>query len=219
MSLPNGLVRYTLSRSWPPIIAPFEMVAKTPDQAWSKFCAQKFSGLKPDRSEWDISVSADQGMPDDDGPVRIDPASLDDVPDVSSEDVPATVLAVLETIVTRVEEFGEPTAEEMQSLLEYIWIVGRRAVDASQSWDEDTRWEDTRWDGNNHISLATGSQWNHETLYRSRKGRYYLVLNSQWQGSTRSADFLSREDAATWILAMGHELPDDLAELHRRDTD
>lgn len=79
---------------------------------------------------------------------------------------------------------------------------------ASQSWDEDTRW-----DGNNHISLATGSQWNHETLYRSRKGRYYLVRNSQWQGSTRSADFLSREDAATWILAMGHELPDDLAEL------
>lgn len=128
MSLPNGLVRYTLSRSWPPIIAPFEMVAKTPDQAWSKFCAQKFSALKPDRSEWDISVSADQGMPDDDGPVRIDPASLDDVPE--------TALAVLDTIVQRVEEIDVQTAEEcwdeLMEIVNYIRIVGRRAVDAAK---------------------------------------------------------------------------------------
>jgi hypothetical protein len=50
---------------------------------------------------------------------------------------------------------------------------------AKKSWDEDTRW-----DGHNHISKATGSQWEHEKLYRSRKGRYYVEHTSQWQGST-----------------------------------
>lgn len=76
---------------------------------------------------------------------------------------------------------------------------------ASESWDEDTRWN-----GNNHISVATGSQWNHETLYRSRKGRYYVVHDSQWQGSTPSAEFISDTEAAAWILANGGELPADL---------
>jgi hypothetical protein len=27
------------------------------------------------------------------------------------------------------------------------------------------------WDGSNQISKATGSQWNHETLYRSARGQ------------------------------------------------
>ncbi|HUX16828.1 MAG TPA: hypothetical protein VMW52_10175 [Phycisphaerae bacterium] len=39
--------------------------------------------------------------------------------------------------------------------------------------------EDTRWDGHNHISLNTGSQWAHQTLHRSRKGRYWLECSSQ----------------------------------------
>ncbi len=76
---------------------------------------------------------------------------------------------------------------------------------ARQRWDEATEW-----DGRNHISRATGSQWEHETLYRSHKGRYYIVHTSQWQGSLPYAGWQSRQEAAGWLLANGHELPDDL---------
>lgn len=78
---------------------------------------------------------------------------------------------------------------------------------AAAKWDEGTYWN-----GNNHISRATGSQWNHETLYRSSKGRYYIVSGSQWQGSTDSARFVTDEEAASWLSLMSHEIPEDLYE-------
>ncbi len=76
---------------------------------------------------------------------------------------------------------------------------------AQESWDEATEW-----DGNNHISKATGSQWNHETLYKSRKGRYYVEHSSQWQGSRPHVEWVSPEEAARWFLHNNHELPDEL---------
>jgi hypothetical protein len=76
---------------------------------------------------------------------------------------------------------------------------------SAQEWEEDTDWN-----GNNHISRATGSQWNHETLYRSSKGRYYIVSTSQWQGSLDAARWVTREEAARWLLLMEHDLPADL---------
>ncbi|MCR4340115.1 MAG: hypothetical protein NUW01_09565 [Gemmatimonadaceae bacterium] len=79
---------------------------------------------------------------------------------------------------------------------------------ASAEWAEETDWN-----GNNHISRATGSQWEHETLYRSRRGRYYTVHTSQWQGSTPRAEWVSPEAATRWLLLMGHDLPEDLAAL------
>ena len=79
---------------------------------------------------------------------------------------------------------------------------------ATQEWEEDTRW-----DGNNHISIATGSQWAHQALYRSRKGRYYLENTSQWQGSTPSAEWVSNRSAASWLLANNHEIPEELAQV------
>jgi len=79
---------------------------------------------------------------------------------------------------------------------------------AAAHWDEDLEWN-----GNNHISKATGSQWEHETLYKSSKGRYYVVHSSQWQGSTDHAEEISQIDAVTWILQNGHDLPEDLAGL------
>ena len=72
--------------------------------------------------------------------------------------------------------------------------------------------EESDWNGNNHISRATGSQWEHETLYKSTKGRYYVEHVSQWQGSLPYAFFLSPEAAALWLLNNGHPLPEDLAE-------
>lgn len=77
-----------------------------------------------------------------------------------------------------------------------------------------TSWrEDTYWDGHNHVSKATGSQWDHETLYRSRKGRYYIEHTSQWQGRRPHVEWVSREEAARWLLAQGEELPEDLKDL------
>ena len=73
--------------------------------------------------------------------------------------------------------------------------------------------EGTRWDGNNNISVATGTQWNHETLYRSRKGRYYIEHTSQWQGSSPSAEWVSNEAAVRWLLANAREVPTELSSL------
>ncbi len=81
-------------------------------------------------------------------------------------------------------------------------------ANASESWEEDTRW-----DGNNHISVATGSQWNHQTLYRSRRGRFYIVHTSQWQGSLPSAEWVSEREAVRWLLANNEEVPAELAAL------
>jgi hypothetical protein len=79
---------------------------------------------------------------------------------------------------------------------------------AAQSWSETTDW-----DGNNRISRATGSQWNHQTLYLSSKGRYYLVHSSQWQGSLPHAEIVSNEAAAAWLVNNDREVPAELAAL------
>lgn len=83
-----------------------------------------------------------------------------------------------------------------------------KTENATQKWEEGTRW-----DGNNHISVATGSQWNHQTLYRSRKGRYYIEHTSQYQGSLPHTEWISNHEAARWLLANEEELPAELAAL------
>ncbi len=77
---------------------------------------------------------------------------------------------------------------------------------AKKSWEEDTRWN-----GRNRVSVATGSQWEHQELHLSAKGNYYIESWSQWQGSTPSCEFVSAEQAAHWLLANNHDLPADLA--------
>ena len=79
---------------------------------------------------------------------------------------------------------------------------------ASQTWNESKYW-----DGNNNVSTATGSQWLHQQLYKSRKGRYYIEHTSQWQGSRAHVEWVSLEEAARWLLHNEHQLPDDLKHL------
>ncbi len=76
---------------------------------------------------------------------------------------------------------------------------------AGAAWDEATDW-----DGRNHISRNTGSQWDHETLYLSRKGHYYIVSESQWQGSLPSARFVSDQEAAQWLALNDQDMPAEL---------
>lgn len=69
------------------------------------------------------------------------------------------------------------------------------------------------WDGRNHIGRATGSQREHETLYKSSKGRWYIESYSDWQGSVPSARYISETEACAWLLKNDHKLPKDLLAL------
>ncbi len=72
-------------------------------------------------------------------------------------------------------------------------------------------WEEERdWDGRNTVCRATGSQTDYQHLYQSRKGRYYLVKASQWDNIPITAEWLSSQEAAKWLLLNDHELPEDL---------
>lgn len=57
--------------------------------------------------------------------------------------------------------------------------------------------ESTRFDGNNRISTATGSQWDHQSLYRTKKGAWILHCWSQQQGAVD--DILSIDDQAAFV--------------------
>lgn len=79
---------------------------------------------------------------------------------------------------------------------------------AKQSWEEATDF-----DGSNQISRATGSQWAHETLRESRKGRFYVEHWSNYQGSRPHAEWISEEAAVRWLLLNDNDVPERLAHL------
>jgi hypothetical protein len=70
--------------------------------------------------------------------------------------------------------------------------------------------ERTRWDGRNHVSLATGSQWEHETLFRTPGGSWILHRWSQWQGSRPTYEEIDAATAAAWLVRNGYEPHPDL---------
>ena len=78
-------------------------------------------------------------------------------------------------------------------------------ADAAERWDESSRW-----DGSNKISLATGSQWDHERLYQTSSGHWIIVPWSQYQGRNPEAHVISAEEAARWLVRNEHELPEEL---------
>ena len=71
--------------------------------------------------------------------------------------------------------------------------------------------ENTRFDGSNHISVNTGSQWNHQALYCTAGGAWVVNHWSQYQGSDESWDRVTAEEAVAWLIANDHELPETLA--------
>jgi hypothetical protein len=93
-----------------------------------------------------------------------------------------------------------------------------------QQLTDDSRWfdreaavccveEGSRWNGNNHISLATGSQWDHEEMWLSRKGLLVIHTWSQYQGSSESWYAVTAEQAAEWLVRNerdGDDLPEGL---------
>lgn len=71
--------------------------------------------------------------------------------------------------------------------------------------------EETRWDGSNHISLATGTQWSHEVLYCTAGKKWILHCWSQWQGSTETYSEISADDAARWLVKNEYDTPEPLS--------
>ena len=87
----------------------------------------------------------------------------------------------------------------------------RQAIDDGGWFDIEsaTRFrEDTFWNGSNHISCATGSQWDHQDLYCTRKGVYVLNRYSQYRESHETWTRVSAEEAAAWLVRNGHEPPE-----------
>lgn len=75
-------------------------------------------------------------------------------------------------------------------------------------------WQERRGsDGSNLIGRSSCSQWHYQTLYRSRKGRYYIEYCSAWQGQRDHVEWVSNEEATRWLLHNEHPVPDDLKKL------
>ena len=60
--------------------------------------------------------------------------------------------------------------------------------------------EDTEWNGSNHISVNTGSQWNHQMLLRTKQGRWVLMVCSDYQGTLPSFEFAGEQAAREWLI-------------------
>jgi|TARA_R100000306_G_scaffold61072_2_gene62734 basic membrane lipoprotein Med (substrate-binding protein (PBP1-ABC) superfamily) len=54
-------------------------------------------------------------------------------------------------------------------------------------------------DGSNMISQATGSQWEHECLYRTASGTWILNHWSQYQGVPETYTVITVESANSWL--------------------
>ena len=80
-------------------------------------------------------------------------------------------------------------------------------TDGSGKWfSEETaeKFEETgEHDGRNWISNATGSQFEHENLYRTKGGKFILNHWSQWQGTREYYEEISNEQAAIWFSKNG----------------
>jgi len=62
--------------------------------------------------------------------------------------------------------------------------------------------DDTRWDGHNHISIATGSQWVRATLWRTAKGLWVLETRGP-HGSSYEHPYPA-DGAHRWLIDNGH---------------
>jgi hypothetical protein len=80
---------------------------------------------------------------------------------------------------------------------------------AQQHWDEAKDH-----DGSNFIGRSSGSQWRDDTLYKSKKGTYYLVTDSRVSGEHSRGKILTPLEAAQWLLLNDEELPEDLKPLN-----
>jgi hypothetical protein len=77
-------------------------------------------------------------------------------------------------------------------------------TDGSSLWFETesavTFSEGEYWDGCNHVSLSTGSQWKHQCLYYTRSGRWVLNTWGDWQGTWNEYVHIDESVAVEWLI-------------------
>lgn len=72
------------------------------------------------------------------------------------------------------------------------------------------KFEESTWfDGSNHVSNPTGSQWRHEALYRTSKGNWILNRWSQMQQERETYELIDGDEAVAWLIAEGHACDDE----------
>lgn len=65
--------------------------------------------------------------------------------------------------------------------------------------------EDTRFDGNNHVSINTGSEWYHQTLYRTAGGKWLLLDWSNYEHIGNTSRHLTDDEAYEWLVRNDHD--------------
>lgn len=92
----------------------------------------------------------------------------------------------------------------------------RQSIDDGGWFDLDSATgysEDTRWDGFNMVSKVTGTPWDHERLFITRRGIYILYHWSQREGSRDRYVRIDAREAADWLTRNDHEAPSSDAAL------
>jgi hypothetical protein len=90
---------------------------------------------------------------------------------------------------------------ERINITEYDEFDGSSRLVGWFDLDKATRFsEDTDWDGSNYISVNTGDQFEHQTVYRTAQGRWVLRRWSQWQGRLDQWSYLTDGDAREWLI-------------------
>lgn len=79
-------------------------------------------------------------------------------------------------------------------------VEGWFDASAAQEWAEGTRW-----DGDNHVSLATGARLEHERLLRTAGGRWVVHRWSQWVGVPDSLRYVDVDEAVRWLVACEYD--------------
>lgn len=64
--------------------------------------------------------------------------------------------------------------------------------------------EASTWDGSNHVSMATGSQWDHEAMYHTAAGAWVMHTHSQRQGVMETWRMVPETEAYAWLVRQGH---------------
>jgi hypothetical protein len=91
--------------------------------------------------------------------------------------------------------------------------MNRQAINNGTWFDHDsaTRYEEgSSWNGSNTISLATGSQWDHEWLHKTAGGAWILESYSARDSVVDRYDRVSASDAASWLVRNEHPIPKSL---------
>lgn len=87
-------------------------------------------------------------------------------------------------VITETDEYTSETT-----------VVGHFDLDKAEKFDEDTRW-----DGNNMVSVHPVGSFGHQMLLRTAGGRWVLNSWSQWEGSKDVYEYVSDERARDWLM-------------------